>query len=321
MEPITENLTPVARMSRDVAKAALTLNDSEARFLVDYYYIVQEDRKRSSNQTRALGESTEPNSVLSWLTDQSSVLEQQIKRALDKYTQAHPMGEWLRGIKGIGPVIAAGLLAHIDIEKAPTAGHIWRYAGMDPTQRWVSSNDAAKWVKENGVDIVKAAAAFNIKVETLTRTASFDKDGNPIKTTATSLAAAICRRPWNAQLKVLFWKAGQSFMKLSNDNDCYYGQMYKQRKAYEIARNDRGENAALAKSLIGKYSPSTDAYKHLSEGRLPPAQIDARARRWAVKLFAAHLHQVWYEKHHGQPAPAPYPIAILGHAHYLAPPQ
>jgi hypothetical protein len=28
------------------------------------------------------------------------------------------------------------LLARIDIVKAPTAGHIWRYAGLDPTVRW-----------------------------------------------------------------------------------------------------------------------------------------------------------------------------------------
>lgn len=39
-------------------------------------------------------------------------------------------------ITGIGPVIAAGLLAHIDIEKAPTVGHIWRFAGLDPTVTW-----------------------------------------------------------------------------------------------------------------------------------------------------------------------------------------
>jgi len=39
-------------------------------------------------------------------------------------------------IVGIGPVISSGLLANIDITRAPTAGHIWRFAGLDPTCKW-----------------------------------------------------------------------------------------------------------------------------------------------------------------------------------------
>ena len=42
----------------------------------------------------------------------------------------------MRSIVGIGPVITAGFLAHIDIAKAPTVGHIWRFCGLDPTVRW-----------------------------------------------------------------------------------------------------------------------------------------------------------------------------------------
>ena len=42
----------------------------------------------------------------------------------------------MKSIVGIGPVIAAGLMCHIDIEKAPTVGHIWRFAGLDPTTIW-----------------------------------------------------------------------------------------------------------------------------------------------------------------------------------------
>jgi hypothetical protein len=76
--------------------------------------------------------------------------------------------------------------------------------------------------------------------------------------------------------------------------------------------------AVLEKKKIGK---TTDAYAAYSIGKLPPAHIHARAKRYAVKLFLAHLHEVWYTKHFGEAPPKPYPIAILGHAHYLAPPQ
>lgn len=317
--PTDTELTPIVAMSRDLAKASTTMHVSEARFLVDSYYQAQEKRKRSYNQVRALGESLEPNSVILWFAEQNEMIEKQLKRALDKYTMAQPVGQWLRDIKGIGPVLAAGILAHIDITKAPTAGHIWRYAGLDPSQVWTSSDNAKKWVKENGVDLLKASIAFNIKFDTLERMASTNREGESIKPTAASLANAICRRPWNASLKTLIWKVGQSFMKLSNDDDCIYGRLYRERKAQEVARNEGGGNAAAAARDLARYGSSTDAYQHLLQGKLPPAQVDARARRWVVKIFISHLQQMWYEAHYGEPAPKPFAIAILGHAHQIQP--
>jgi hypothetical protein len=264
-------LNTIERIGKDIIKSAEELSDDEARYLVDAYYIMQDDRKRAHNQCRAVEQnadeshSASDNKIIQWLAAQSETLENQIKRALDKYTDSHPMGSWMRETVGIGPVISAGLLAHIDIEKAPTVGHIWRYAGLDPTVKW-----------EKGQ-----------------------------------------KRPWNATLKTLCWKAGQSFMKFSGREDCYYGQVYRKRKAFEIERNDRGDNKELAAEIIKKVGKTTEAYKHLLEGKLPPGQIDARARRYAVKLFLSHLHGAWYLCHFGVEAPLPYPIAILGHAHLI----
>ena len=158
---MTELPEAVSRMSKDIAAASITLTDVEARFLVDAYYAMQEGRKRATNQSRAM--EGEPHSVINWLALQNDTLENQVKRALDKYTEAHAIGRWMKSIYGIGPVIAAGLMAHIDIKKATTAGHIWRYAGLDPTVEWKKKT----------------------------------------------------KRPWNAELKTLCWKIGQSFMKFS----------------------------------------------------------------------------------------------------------
>ena len=259
--------THVQRLSRDLRDAAANLSHDEARFLVDAYYIIQEDRKRSSNQITAM--EAEPHRLLTWFFEQNKLLENQIKAALARYTDAQPIGQWLKSIYGIGPVLSAGLIAHIDINKAPTAGHIWNYAGLNPDVTW-----------EKGQ-----------------------------------------KRPWNAGLRTLCWKVGQSFMKFANADECYYGKLYQQRKAYEVARNDRGGNAEKAKALLPNFKKTTDAFKHLSEGKLPPAQIDARARRWAVKLFLAHLQAIWWEMETGTKPPKPYPIAILGHAHEIPPPS
>lgn len=266
----TLELSPIQKLNKDLKAASIVLSDHEARFLVDAYYIFQEDRKRSYNQERSLTKSGEPNQVISWLAAQSADLEKQIQKALDSYTSSHLMGSWMREIVGIGPVIAAGLLAHIDITKAPTAGHIWSYAGIAGTNQ-------RKWEKGQ-------------------------------------------KRPFNAGLKVICWKAGQSFMKLSNNEKCFYGQIYRQRKELEVERNEQGifaEQAAEKLKVVGK---TTEAYKHYSVGKLPPAHLDARARRYCVKLFLSHLHNEWYVRKFGTPAPLPYPIAFLDHAHIIKAP-
>ena len=260
-------LEPIQKLTKDIRSAAVTLSATEARFLVDSYYQRQEDRKRGDNQIRSMNESGEPHEVLSWLADNTRLLECQIKRALDAYSASSPIGKWSRDIIGIGPVIAAGLIAHIDITRAPTVGHIWRFAGLDPTAEW--------------------------------------KKGQ--------------KRPWNASLKTLCWKIGESFVKVSGNPDAFYGQIYLQRKAIEIQRNDAGEFAGQAAAKLEKYKigKATDAYKHYSAGKLPPAHIHARAKRYAVKLFLSHWHEQAYRLYYGKEPPAPYPIAHMDHAHKI----
>lgn len=265
------DLSPIIRLSRDLKVAARQLSDHEARFLVDAYYQMQEDRIRATHQERTLAEAGEPNGIMTWMAEQRASLERQVARALDYYSAAHPVGEWARSITGIGPVIAAGLLAHIDITKAPTAGHIWRYAGLDPTQKW-----------EKGQ-----------------------------------------KRPWNAQLKTLCWKIGESFVKVSGNEKDIYGKVYKQRKDFEAARNAEGAYAAQAAAILEKrkIGADTEARKHYEAGRLPPAHIHARAKRYAVKLFLSHLQHVWWVTATGSAPAKPYIIEHGGHVHFIAPPN
>jgi hypothetical protein len=271
-KPITRpappaDMTAVQRLTRDIRSASITLGDDEARFLVDAYYTMQEDRKRSANQLRSLSESGEPNATIGWLFDQTETMEAQIKRALQAYVEAHPIGQRMLQVVGIGPVIAAGLLAHIDIEKAPTVGHIWRFGGMDPTCQW-----------EKGQ-----------------------------------------KRPWNADLKRLCWLIGESFVKQKSRENDYYGKVYEARKAYEQAKNLNGDYADQAKALLAK-RPNHAQRAIYAEGRLPDGHIHARAKRYAVKLFLAHLWEIWYVHHFKKAPPLPYPIAHLGHVDFIAPP-
>ena len=131
-----EFLESIKRLTKDLKEATITLSLAEVRFLVDAYYQMQNDRIRSHHQERTLEESAEPHTVVTWLASQRETLENQIKRALDAYSASQVVGQWARSIVGIGPVIASGLIAHIDVKDRPTVGHVWRFAGLDPTTEW-----------------------------------------------------------------------------------------------------------------------------------------------------------------------------------------
>lgn len=132
----TVPLESLKRLTKDVKLAAKTLTRDEARFLVDYYYLMQNDRIRAGNQEHALAESQEPHEVVTWLRQNSAVLERNVHALLDAYSDTTVTGRWSKSVVGIGPVIAAGLLAHVDIERAAHIGHIWNFAGLNPAAVW-----------------------------------------------------------------------------------------------------------------------------------------------------------------------------------------
>ena len=269
-----EELEPIRRLSRDLLDAARELSHAEVRYIVDGYYQIQEYRKAAANQVRAAQKAGEPARLLLWLRDQAAIIEGQIKRAMQEWAESRRVGCWCLSQVGVGPVLTAGLLAHIDIEKAPTVGKIWRFAGLDPTLRW-----------EKGQ-----------------------------------------KRPYNADLKVLCWRLGDSFVKHSGRPECYYGHAYRRRKEVELERNEQGMFREQAEEALENWrrgrrrKMSQHERSYYEAGKLPPGRIDLRARRWAVKLFLAHLHHVLWEDRYGEPPPKPYVIDRLGHTSYLGPP-
>lgn len=266
-----ETLELVKKITKDMRLAAKNLSKNEARFLVDAYYQVQDFRIQTAGQLRSMEKSQEPHNFHDFILGNFTTIESQIKYALGKYSESTAVGRWSRSICGIGPVIAAGLECHIDIEKAVTPGHIYSFAGIHPQVSW-----------EKGQ-----------------------------------------KRPWNAQLKTLCWKIGESFVKVSSNDNDFYGKLYLERKAIEAQRNEQmifedQAEAKLAKYKIGK---DTEAYKFYAQGMLPPGHIHARAKRWAVKLFLSHWWYIAYKAHFKKEPPLPYPIAHLDHVHMIDAPN
>jgi len=134
------------KLTKDLKKAAYTLSRDEAAFLVDSYYNMQKLRMATGAQSRELLDASKPHEVLAWFNRNNEGLEKQVAKELDVYSNRFVLGRWARSQYGIGPVIAAGLLATIDFQKldetgkeiwrCETCGDIWRFAGLDPTSKW-----------------------------------------------------------------------------------------------------------------------------------------------------------------------------------------
>jgi hypothetical protein len=259
-------LAHINRLTKDLKESSKLLTPAQARYLCDTYYQIQELRKATSNQTRALEKSEEPNLVTQYISDQMEILEKEIQKAMKAFAESHPVGVWAMKNIGIGPVFAAGLLAHIDPAHCQSGTHVFKYAGLAPGQ---------KRVKGKKLD-------------------------------------------FNPDLKKLCWLIGESFMKVSGNPDALYGQIYKQRREYETKKNENLEYSDQANEQLKRVGKTTEAFKHLSVGKLPPGAILARSKRYAVKMFLSHFAQVMWETNFPeQPWGYPYAIDVLGHCDFI----
>ncbi|MEA3400763.1 MAG: transposase [Armatimonadota bacterium] len=318
----------IVRELRDIAG---DLQRREARTLVDWYYQVQEYRKRADNQLLAqeLGD-VAALPFVTWMGASVTTLEADLKHMLEDFAAADPVGQWAMSVRGVGPVISAGLLAHIDIARAPTVGSIWRFAGLDPSLTWCAEHEAKALVAEVLGDrevtrehIAAAAARLNRSPQSLLNLWPTDKDtGERKPLTRDNFVSAVKTRPYNGRLKTLCWKIGESFVKQSGRDDDVYGHLYLSRKQYEHERNDAGELEVQAVAMLRR-NPNHAQAAIYRQGRLPDGHLHSRAKRWAVKLFLSHWHEVAYWEHYGEPPPKPYVFTVGDgdHAHRLRPPN
>jgi hypothetical protein len=241
----------------------VNLKTHEIAEMVELYYDAQDMRIAHANKER-----TEPPSELvEWLNFWMEAGEKVIHSKLAHWIESDESpaeAKWAYSQIGIGPIIASGLAAHIDVAKANTVSSLWKFAGLAP---------------------------------------GFDRKTKGIKL------------PYNARLKVLCWKAGESFVKVSGKEGATYGKLYADFKRQEIERNDAGLYAEAAKRELEKKKFKADdsvTKKKLNAGKLSDAHLHARAKRRTTKIFLAHY---WLKGREGKglSTNAPYPIQILGH--------
>ena len=334
-------LQPIIKLTRDAA-AILTMSQPdpisgeppremsshEARALVDLYYTMQELRKRIANQILAIerGADVQPkHESADFLLSQAAVMEENAKLFLNVFVNSHPMAPWFNAVHGIGPVLAAGLLAHLGSRRVPpTVGHWWRFAGLDPSQKWLKSDELAKLWNEQTGDIEERTRVIckivgrNPASVIRDATTNF-RTGETTKLTKAKALKSLARIPFNRPLKTLCWKIADQMVKLGDRKDAHYAAYYRDRKAIEIARNQAGDRAEQAAKVLAAKPKHAQRAKY-ENGMLPDGHVDAMARRATVKLFLSHLHELWHEVDWGTPPTTkPFAISMQGHAHYIAP--
>lgn len=339
-EGVQNTLELVSKVSKDtkgIIQKTTSITREELKFIVGMYYQAQAARISTQNQIRALrqGYDEKPESasfsVLTWDYNNQVIREKELEKVIKLITDSSATGRWLKSIKGVGPVIAAGCLAYFDVTRVNYASQFISYAGYaDQNRPWLGKEKSKKLVEEVIGDakkitsdhIVTISARSGWKVEQLEKDAAkYDNDGNIIGYGKEALIKSISKIPYNKSLKVLMFKLGESFVKVSGKPDSLYGKLYKEFKAEQIRKNEAGEFAEqAAKALKEKnYGKDTLAYKAYSQGKLPDAHIQARAKRKAVTIFISHLfEQMWMEQYNTSPT-YPYVFGEMGHRDYIKP--
>jgi len=203
----------LVKLTKDMKAASSTMTRNEARYLLSLYLTMQNNRKAADQKAAKMEDraSGEPHAVLDWASQNAHGLEKQILGAINAFAESQPMGKWALAMDGIGPVVAAGLLAHVDMDKCPTVGHIWAFAGLDPSKAWEKGqkrphNAALKQIcYYAGESFVKVTKSFYRK--TYDERKAYEQAKNEAGEYAELAAKVVKARPTHAQIKT--YKAGK----------------------------------------------------------------------------------------------------------------
>src|SRR5438309_636907 len=92
---LPEDVEPsaVVKLSKDLQAAlAKGVDVKEVLFLVNGYYLIQNHRIRTQSQIRELVKKSKKHEVLDWLLENTKYLEKQVQKALDVFSNGHPVG-------------------------------------------------------------------------------------------------------------------------------------------------------------------------------------------------------------------------------------
>ena len=256
------------------------------RTLVEMYYDFQNTRIRTSNRTQMNFERNvipledmEKYGVSDLFKDAESFEKNIEKRLKDDLANRPIYRDYLSLIKGIGPVISAGLIAWIgDPGKYATTSKLWQNAGYGMNkfctvcEEWAYSDiEIPKTDREGKVTKTKAKR-LNGKSSICNKCG----DGNHLVTAPQQRVSGL-QINWNPKFKTLGWKIGSSFIKQKATKAWYRAIYDKERAKIDAKYPTSGKIDVRGRKKL-QHNP-----KHHFEA----------AKRHTVKQFLNHLWMVW----------------------------
>jgi hypothetical protein len=319
----------VERLSKDLKSAAAELTREDVRALVDLFYDQQSQRIRINNQIKAASKEKRSHDLLDWALRNQKLYEANCQAMLSTWGMEYPVvSEWAKKIYGVGPIICAGMLAHLNEVPPQTAGHWWSFAGIIPglkkekgkrrpwnatlkTLLWKFATVQVRLYSRNPENCHYGALYYTRK--------AYEQGENLSGALSPQAVLALSEKNYSKTTDAYKWYSGcytaETYADYLNLNADYA----KQREAAEDKKEREKLSAALTKDIDELLKS-----RCLKEGEglqmLPPAHIHARSLRWIEKMFLSHWHHVAYELHFKKLSPRPWVIENKGHTHFIPPP-
>lgn len=281
MDTTPNNLKEV----RDALKKSGSASSEYMAILSRTFYAIQKQRIEAGNRIAMNirdAKLTEEEAELlnAHLSGELKDIEKSIEKDIASALKGVPIyREWFQKIKGIGPVIAGGMIGEIsDISRFDHISNLWSWSGF---------------------------GIHNGKADRLTK-------GQKVN--------------WRPKMKVLGWKAGQSFVKVGG----YFRLQYEQFKREEIAKNIgwsiplpdlAGWKVKVDDEFVNVTKDNLKAIRKKIGGRAidfavtayrTDGHVNSRATRRTIKLFLGLTWMEWREIE-GLPVHAPYAGGMMGH--------
>jgi len=165
-----ETLTESEHIKRDLERLR-NLKNAELRIFVESFYDMQKLRIAVESRIRSYTSA----GLIKYINPEPTMVklkgaEKEIEKEITTLIKQHPLWKaFFVDVKGIGPIMAAGLIAwRDDISKARTISAFWKYHGLSPTQgkrqkgEKLDYNPKAKthaW--KCGMQLLKAKGAYS----------------------------------------------------------------------------------------------------------------------------------------------------------------
>lgn len=131
---LTPDLANAEALRRDAKIAAEKMSGREVAYITSLYLMFLKNRVAAQGRIRTLPH--DPNFALSYIMNIFEQNEEESRQILTAYTDAHPIAKEMKKIKGIGSIISAGYVSHVNMDRVVYFGQVLSYGGYCPNKVW-----------------------------------------------------------------------------------------------------------------------------------------------------------------------------------------